>query len=155
MHCSIYGTTAEPELVGIARKVTPVVSRHVGHALGAEDGEPHLGIWPIPELAVVLVGGVTRFVENLDPPRWRWFDPPPARYDRKLVAAGAVAFRSRVRASPSVGGLTRAAGLLPRRPPELSVSTEGTSPWAARQSATGRGPVFPTRRLRNRYALHG
>ena len=97
----------------VARNVIEPVSRHLGHATtGSEEGEKHPGQWPIPELAVVLVGGLARFVEALHGSSQRyelnWFTPSPVDTYSDLMARNPLSTATRVSVNPSVGALTEA-----------------------------------------------
>jgi hypothetical protein len=67
--------------VFVRSKVISPVSNHVTHskyagAIGNEVGQ-HPGHWPIPELAVVLVGGVALVATRLNEEARSWFYPSP------------------------------------------------------------------------------
>ena len=66
-------------VVAIAAAVEEPISRHLSHATkGVKDGEPHPGVWPVPEMAVALVGGLARFVAALPTEGVALFVPSPA-----------------------------------------------------------------------------
>jgi hypothetical protein len=103
----------EDDVVTVAGKVIGPVSQHLSHATtGSKTGEKHPGEWPISELAVVLVGGLARFVQALDGSsetyELSWFTPSPVDTYRDLMALNPLSSPTRVSDNPSVGGLTRA-----------------------------------------------
>jgi hypothetical protein len=108
------------DVIDVAREVESPISRHHSHATtGDKDGELHPGAWPIPELAVTLVGGFARFVEGLDPtsPEYmiEWFtpaasgyQPSPAELLAMLMAIDPLAEPTEISGNPRVAALTRA-----------------------------------------------
>jgi hypothetical protein len=112
VHTSMFLTDWSDSVVAVARKIVPPISRHLGHVTaGAPEGEPHPGVWPIPELAVVLVGAVARFVRSLDPSsdsyELGWFRPSPIGSYDDLMAIDPLASPAAVSDNPSVAKLTR------------------------------------------------
>jgi hypothetical protein len=99
------------DVVAIAGEIVTPVSRHLGHATtGDNAGEPHPGLWPITELAVVLTGGLARFVDALDPNSATydraWFTPSPRDTYGELMKLDVLAVRTLRSANPSVRELT-------------------------------------------------
>jgi hypothetical protein len=111
VHISNFGPGWADDVIGMARKVEAPVSRHLSHATtGEKGGEVHPGAWPIVELAVVLIDGLVRFVEDLGPasPDYdvAWFQPSPVQTYSELMALDPLANPTQVSNSPSVGNLT-------------------------------------------------
>jgi len=87
---ALYGSEGpSSDLRGIARKVEKAVQAHLGHPTkGAETGEPHPGTWPVMEVAVILVGGLSEFWQRLtrtpdiEP---AWFTPSPVETYNRLM----------------------------------------------------------------------
>lgn len=99
------------DVIDLAREVESPVSRHLGHGTtGNRTGELHPGQWPIPELAVVLTGGLARFVDALDPnsPTYdrAWFTPSPRDTYDELMKLDPVGVRTLRSANPGVRDLT-------------------------------------------------
>lgn len=109
----MYVSKWDDKVKKIVKPVVTAVSQHLAHAsTGAEAGELHPGAWPIPELAIALVGGLARFVKALDlhsktyDPSW--FAPSPVeRYDA-LVALDLLSRPTPESKNPKVGELTKA-----------------------------------------------
>jgi hypothetical protein len=103
----------DDDLVKVAAKVEKPVSRHLSLATtGAKQGEPHPGAWPLPELAVVLVRGLARFVPTLTPERQAWFTTPrtpsPVETAHTLIALDPLAAPTPISDNRYVARLTRA-----------------------------------------------
>jgi hypothetical protein len=102
----------QDDVIAIAAKIDSPISRHLNHATtGSPDGEPHPGEWPIVELAVILVGGLARFVESIDPqtPCYdiEWGHQSPLVTYENVTSLGLASTRTRISANPTVGQLTR------------------------------------------------
>ncbi len=111
VHTSMFLTDWSDSVVTVARKIVPPISRHLGHVTpGAPEGEPDPGVWPIPELAVVLIGAVARFVQALDQNgrdyELGWFAPSPVESYNDLMAIDPLAPPAPVSDNPSVAKLT-------------------------------------------------
>jgi hypothetical protein len=113
VNTSMFPSNWEDDVVSVARKIGPI-SQHLGHAsTGSEEAEQHPGRWPIPELAVILVGGHARFVQALDRNNEtyevNWFTPSPVdTYHRDLTAVDPLSSPTEVSDNPSVAKLTKA-----------------------------------------------
>jgi hypothetical protein len=97
----------------IGRKIIGPIARHLNHSsLGEEGGEKHPGEWPLPELAVILVGGLARFVQSLRATsrgsEGGWFDPSPIETYDKLMAVRPLSKPTPESKNRSVAHLTRA-----------------------------------------------
>ena len=100
------------DVTRVAREVRSPVSVHLSHATtGATRIEEDPGNWPIRELAVTLIGGLTRFVAALDPTSDRynpaWFATVPM-FHGQLLALDPLETLTEISADPAVGMLTRA-----------------------------------------------
>jgi hypothetical protein len=91
-------------------RIIGLVSEHLAHSQpGDPQGEPHPGAWPVPELAVVLVGAFASLVDA-----WRaesrtdpgWFTPDPRQTYGRLQAVDVLAAPTSVSEHPDVGKLT-------------------------------------------------
>jgi hypothetical protein len=99
------------DVTAVVGEIVAPVSRHLGHATtGDKAGEPHPGQWPIPELAVVLVGGLARFFEALDPSNAAydraWFTPSPRDTYDELMKLDPLGVRTLRSDNPNVRKLT-------------------------------------------------
>jgi hypothetical protein len=120
VHFTKYDPDWHDDVIAVAEKIESPISQHHSHATpGAKDGEPLPGEWPIPELAVTLVGGLARFVQTLDTASTHyevgWFtpsapgyQPSPTELFAALMSVDPLAQPTEVSANPSVGALTRA-----------------------------------------------
>lgn len=108
---SHFGTTwVDAEVVGLAAEVEVPISRHLSHASkGAKSGEHHPGAWPIVELAVVLVGALSRYTDGLDPESEEstWFVPSPTDAFGHLMAIDPLSSPTEISDNPGVSNLTR------------------------------------------------
>lgn len=100
----------DDELAAFVRsQVLGPVSNYVAHSkyAGALKNAPgqHPGGWPIPELAVVLVGGVARAVTRLSAEAGSWFVPSPVDLARMIEYRRA--HRTDLSDHPAIGKLTR------------------------------------------------
>lgn len=101
----------DDELAAFVRShVLGPVSNHVAHSkyAGALKNAPdqHPGSWPIPELAVVLVGGVAQAVTRLSAEASSWFVPSPVDLARMIEYRRS--YRTEPSEHPDVGKLTHA-----------------------------------------------
>jgi len=101
------------DVIDVAGEIESPVSRHLGHGTtGDKAGEKHPGEWPIPELAVVLIGGLARFVDALDPNSTAydraWFTPPTRDTYDELMRLDPLAVRTKPSDNPTVRKLTDA-----------------------------------------------
>ena len=63
-----------------ARAIIDPVSRYLAQSSPGDRGEEHhQGAWPIPEMAVALVGGLASLTADLSTRMRAWFWPEPAR----------------------------------------------------------------------------
>ena len=113
VNASMFLPKWEDDVVPIAAEVVHPISQHLGHAMtGAKEGEEHPGEWPLPELAVVLVGGLSRFVDALDAAtenfEVNWFTPSPSDTYQQLTALNLLSLPTTVSRNPSVAALTKA-----------------------------------------------
>ena len=66
VHFTAYAPKWSDDVTKIASEIDGPISRYLGHAsYGGKKGEPHPGQWPLPEMAVILVGAGARFVDSL------------------------------------------------------------------------------------------
>lgn len=99
------------EFVKLARLMGATISGGASHAfIGGEDGETHPGAWPIREMAVLLVGEVTRFFTHLDTAVCdpAWFNHSPVDCYSFLMSSDPLGERTEVSKNEKVGKLTRA-----------------------------------------------
>jgi hypothetical protein len=105
MFSGVTGSELPSALVG---RIYGMASEHLGHTkVMAADGDPdaHPGAWPVPELAILLTGALTKLVATLPPERAAWFTPPPMwAYECVRVLAGGE--RPPVSEHEDVGALT-------------------------------------------------
>ena len=112
VNVTMYETGWVDDVIRVAREVRAPVAVHRSHATtGATSSEEDPGNWPIPELAVALIGGLARFVAALDPQSDRydpaWFATVPM-FHAQLMALDPLATPTEISADPAVGTLTRA-----------------------------------------------
>ncbi len=109
VHTSMYIAEWNDPVVAIAAAVEEPISRHLSHATkGAKEGEPHPGAWPVPEMAVALVGGLARFVAGLATEGGACFVPSPANTFAVLEAFDPLTKPTEVSENESVAKLTHA-----------------------------------------------
>jgi hypothetical protein len=70
LHVSHYSKTiwrdGSKKITKVAEKIIDAASHHLAHSvIGSDDWEPHPGDWPLREMAVVLGGELSDFVETL------------------------------------------------------------------------------------------
>ncbi len=109
IRASMFHSEWDNDLAQLTRTIESTVSRHLSHATtGAKDGEVHPGAWPVIELAVVLVGGLARFMELLDKEEAASFVPAPVPIYNELIRHNPTATPTDVSQNASVGELTKA-----------------------------------------------
>ena len=114
VHFSMYDPTwSNDDIVAVAAKVEEPVSRFFSHASkGDRESDKHPGIWPVPELALVLVGSLATLVGSLnsssDAYDLAWFSPSPAQTYRDLIALDLLAVPTAISENRRVVALTRA-----------------------------------------------
>jgi hypothetical protein len=111
VNISMFNPNWTDDVIAVAGRVESPVLRHLGHgSTGDKAGEKHPGQWPIPELSVVLIGGLARFVDALDANNVTydraWFMPSPQDTYDELMKLDPLAVRTVRSANPSVRDLT-------------------------------------------------
>jgi hypothetical protein len=106
---SMFDAVWDNDLTMVARTIESTVSRHLSHATtGSKAGEEHPGAWPVLELAVVLVGGLARFMKALDTEQAAWFVPAPSPIYAELMTYHPLVVPTAISENASVAELTNA-----------------------------------------------
>ena len=107
----MYLTDWQNPAASLAPVVWSSISQHASHTVkGSREGEQHPGAWPIPELAVALVGALSSFVVALratGAESAAWFAPDPTSVYDELLAARPDVPATEVSKNPTVGRLTK------------------------------------------------
>jgi hypothetical protein len=111
VHFSHFAPDWKNDVCAVAGRIVGVVSEYLAHAsLGDRLDQSHPGAWPLPELALVLVGGCSDFVLSLDAScddyEVTWFTPSPANTYRRLLDNEAVKRQTPRSDNPKVAELT-------------------------------------------------
>jgi hypothetical protein len=114
LHHSLYADWESDIPADVTGRMFGSISAHLSHpSLGDKEEEPHPGHWPLLEMAVILLGGLARFIEGsreLSSDRYDpvWFQPSPVAMDLQLRNGLPLLYPSPVSPHKTVGGLTRA-----------------------------------------------
>jgi hypothetical protein len=110
---SMYVNHWHDDVIEIAKKIESPLSRHLGHAsFGGEDGEPHHREWPVVELGLVLVPGLSNLVQAVERSPYakgdaKWFQPSPEQMYRQFTMNHMFPTVSGWAENPSVAELAR------------------------------------------------
>lgn len=110
VHRSMFGAALwSDDVLTIAGRIYGEVSKHLGHAtICAPEGAVHPGRWPLPEIALALVGGIERLHESLDAEHAAMFTPSPRQAWLELSVASAHFHFTDLSENDGVAALTKA-----------------------------------------------
>ena len=89
VHFSDYRPDWSDPIIEAAQGIIDPVSRYLAHSSrGSQTEEPHPRAWPIPEMAVALVGGLASLTADLSVAQRAWFWPEPGRLLGEMKVMG-------------------------------------------------------------------
>lgn len=112
VNTSMFVTSWNDAVISVAPDIWHTISRYLDHvSVGTPEGDLHPGDWPIPELAMTLTGGLSRFIGMLEDSitvrMAAWFQPNPGEIHARLMRTNPLAVPTVKSANVNVAALTR------------------------------------------------